>query len=164
MWCDIAKSHGDVCDINTITKNCIKMKFKKIINKIFTWLLLTEKPRPGGLALAFQECKPGQSRHEAVKMARLGPAYLGPAWPGSRPQAGPCTALVALTVFYGRGECRYQPRWCCWYWITGNLTSWKVVDKMFDTGWIAKSTYCWIPQCLWAFGIQRGRCVSTDDH
>jgi hypothetical protein len=59
------------------------------------YLLLTEKPRPDGLALAFQKCKPGQSRHEAVKKARLGPAYLGSAWPGSRPQAGPCTALVA---------------------------------------------------------------------
>ena len=39
------------------------------------YILLTEKPRPGGLALAFQECKPGQSRHEAVKMARLGLAH-----------------------------------------------------------------------------------------
>ena len=26
--------------------------------------MLTEKPLPDGLALAFQECKPGQSRHE----------------------------------------------------------------------------------------------------
>ena len=33
------------------------------------------------------------SRHEAVNMARPGLAYLGSAWPGSRPQAGPCTAL-----------------------------------------------------------------------
>ena len=55
--------------------------------------MLTEKPRPDGLALAFQERKPGQSRHEAVNMARPGLAYLGSAWPGSRPQAGPCTAL-----------------------------------------------------------------------
>ena len=63
-------------------------------DKVFTCILLTEKPRPGGLALAFQEGKPGQSRHEAVKMARPGLAYLGLAWPGSRPQAGPCTALT----------------------------------------------------------------------
>ena len=69
------------------------MNFKKLNDKVFTCILLTEKPRPGGLALAFQEGKPGQSRHEAVKMARPGLAYLGLAWPGSRPQAGPCTAL-----------------------------------------------------------------------
>ena len=53
----------------------------------------TEKPRPDSLALAFQKCKPGQSRHEAVNTARLGLAYLGSAWPGLWPQAGPCTAL-----------------------------------------------------------------------
>ena len=35
------------------------------------------KPRPGGLALAFQEGKPGQSRHEAIKMARPIWAWLG---------------------------------------------------------------------------------------
>jgi hypothetical protein len=47
----------------------------------------TEKPWLDGLALAFQECKPGQSRHEAVIMAWLGLAYLGP--------AGPSIALMA---------------------------------------------------------------------
>jgi len=41
---------------------------------------LTEKPRPDGLPLAPPQCKPGQSRHEAVVIARLGPAYL--AWLG----------------------------------------------------------------------------------
>ena len=73
--------------------------------------MLTEKPQPGGLALAFQEGKPGQSHHEAVKMARPGPAYLGLAWPGSRPQAGPCTALTlqdhqfsAAAVFHDMGH------------------------------------------------------------
>ena len=59
---------------------------------------ITEKPRPDGLALAFQECKPGQSHHEAVIKAWLGLAYLGLAWPGSRPQAGPCTALRLLVA------------------------------------------------------------------
>ena len=43
----------------------------------YSHVLLTEKPRPGGLALAFQEGKPGQSRHEAVKMARPIWAWLG---------------------------------------------------------------------------------------
>jgi hypothetical protein len=47
------------------------------------------------LALAFQECKPGQSHHEAVIMAWLGLAYLGPAWPSLQPEAGPSTALDA---------------------------------------------------------------------
>ena len=55
-----------------------------------------QKPRPDGLALAFQERKPGQSRHEAVITARPGLAYFGLAWPGSRPQAGPSTALVEV--------------------------------------------------------------------
>ena len=36
---------------------------------------LTKKPWPDGLALAFQESKPSQSRHEAVIAAWLGPAY-----------------------------------------------------------------------------------------
>jgi hypothetical protein len=62
-------------------------------------ILLTEKPRLSGLALAFQNLKPGQSHYEAPSTARHGLAYLGPAWPGSRPQAGPCTALIA-------GQCR----------------------------------------------------------
>ena len=48
-------------------------KFKRYIHVIF----LTEKPRPDGLALAFQECKPGQSCREAVKLARPIWARLG---------------------------------------------------------------------------------------
>jgi hypothetical protein len=34
-------------------------------------------PKSHGLALAFQNPKPGQSSHEAIFMARLGLAYLG---------------------------------------------------------------------------------------
>ena len=56
----------------------------------------TKKPRLNGLALAFQNPRPGQSRHEAVITARLGLAYLGLAWLGSRPQAGPGTALELM--------------------------------------------------------------------
>ena len=52
-----------------------------------------EKLWPDSLALAFQECKPGQSCDEAVNMAWPGLAYLGLAWPGLWPQAGPYTAL-----------------------------------------------------------------------
>ena len=55
-----------------------------------------EKPRPDGLALAFQERKLSQSRDEAVNMAQPGLAYLDLAWPGLRPQAGPCTALDSV--------------------------------------------------------------------
>ena len=39
-----------------------------------------EKPRPDGLALAFQERKLGQSHDEAVNMAGPGLAYLGLAY------------------------------------------------------------------------------------
>jgi hypothetical protein len=56
-------------------------------------IFFTEKPRPDGLALAFQNCRPGQSRQKAVILAWLGLAYFGLAWPGSRPEAGPSTAL-----------------------------------------------------------------------
>jgi hypothetical protein len=52
--------------------------------------LYTQKPRPNGLALAFQQGKPGQSQHEALITARLGLAYLGLAPASGR--AG--TALV----------------------------------------------------------------------
>ena len=31
-----------------------------------------------------------------MSLARPGPAYLGLAWPGSRPQAGPCTPLPSI--------------------------------------------------------------------
>ena len=37
------------------------------------------------------------SRAKAAIAARLGPAYLGLAWPGLWPEAGPCTALVAIS-------------------------------------------------------------------
>ena len=36
--------------------------------------MLTEKPLPDSLALAFQECKPGQSRHE-LELEGPGLAY-----------------------------------------------------------------------------------------
>jgi hypothetical protein len=54
------------------------------INLVEYNFLITKKfaPKSRGLALAFQNPKPGQSRHEAVLTA----------WPGSRPQAGPSTA------------------------------------------------------------------------
>jgi hypothetical protein len=45
------------------------------------------------LGFGFSNPKPGQSHHEAIFTARLGLAYLGLAWPGSWPQAGPGTSL-----------------------------------------------------------------------
>jgi len=51
--------------------------------------MYAKKPRLNGLALAFQQGRPGQSHLEAVITARLGLAYFGRAWLGSRPQAGP---------------------------------------------------------------------------
>ena len=53
----------------------------------------TKKPWLNSLALAFQNPKPGQSCHKAIITAQLGLAYLGLAWLGSWPQAGPGTAL-----------------------------------------------------------------------
>ena len=51
--------------------------------------MYAKKPRLNGLALAFRQGRPGQSQLEAVITARLGLAYFGRAWLGSRPQAGP---------------------------------------------------------------------------
>jgi hypothetical protein len=53
----------------------------------------TQKLWPDGLALAFQTHKLSQSHDEATTLAWLGLAYLGPAWLGLWPEAGPCTAL-----------------------------------------------------------------------
>ncbi len=39
---------------------------------------------------------PGQSRPQAVTLAWPGPAYLGLAWPGSRPEAGPRRTLLLV--------------------------------------------------------------------
>jgi hypothetical protein len=66
-------------------------KMKKIYFKIEIICVLwcSEKPRPDGLALAFQQGEPGQSQHEADITARLGLAYSGLAWPGSRLKARP---------------------------------------------------------------------------
>ena len=63
--------------------------------KIFDESLIGLKPWPELVTLAFQNIRPGQSHHKAVILAWLSLAYLGLAWPGSRPQARPCTALGA---------------------------------------------------------------------
>ena len=47
--------------------------------------------RPG---FGFSNLRPSQKPSQAVTLARLGPAYFGSAWLGSRPEAGPSTALV----------------------------------------------------------------------
>ena len=60
--------------------------------------VLAEKPQPDGLALAFQGCEPGQSRHEAVIMARLGLAYLGPAGPGTALAASEADIMIATMM------------------------------------------------------------------
>ena len=52
--------------------------------------------------MAFQNTRPGQSHHKAVILAWLSLAYLGLAWPGSRPQARPCTALYEIPHSEGR--------------------------------------------------------------
>ena len=77
----------------SVCRNTAESVITKAVNSHAQTFL--RKPWPNGLALAFQDARPGQSPHEAVinNLARLGSAYLGPAWPGSRPQAGPCTSL-----------------------------------------------------------------------
>ena len=57
-----------------------------------------QKPRPDGLALAFRLSGQAKSRYRPLLLARLGPAYLGWAWPGSRPKAGPSTPLGMAMV------------------------------------------------------------------
>ena len=74
------------------TKKNSKWKFFKI----FEENLIGLKPWPEPAALAFQNTRPGQSHHKAVILAWLSLAYLGLAWPGSRPQARPCTALSII--------------------------------------------------------------------
>ena len=54
------------------------------------------KLQPEGLALALQNSRPGQSPQEATILAQLGLAYLGLAWPGSQPEARPCTSLISI--------------------------------------------------------------------
>ena len=67
---------SDVCDASvTDSRNCDrKVKFKKLkIRKYkrYIHVIFTEKPRPDGLALVFQECKPGQSRMKPSKWPGL---------------------------------------------------------------------------------------------
>ena len=58
------------------------------------------KPWPKPSALAFRNPRPGQKPSQAMTLAQLGQAYLGLAWPGCQPQAGPGTALsVTLSRF-----------------------------------------------------------------
>jgi len=47
------------------------------------------------LALTFQTPSRAKSQDEAIILARPGLAYLGLAWPGSRPEAGPSTSLAS---------------------------------------------------------------------
>jgi hypothetical protein len=58
--------------------------------------LRTQKPGLDGLALAFKIVSRAKDLVGPSCMARLGPAYSGPAWPGSRPEAGPGTALEMI--------------------------------------------------------------------
>ena len=74
------------------TKKNSKWNFFKIFDENLIGLKLWPEPA----ALAFQNTRPGQSHHKAIILAWLSLAYLGLAWPGSRPQARPCTALVMM--------------------------------------------------------------------
>jgi hypothetical protein len=49
---------------------------------------------PDSPALAFRMSGRAKSHDGADILAWLSPAYLGLAWPGSQPQAGPSTPLV----------------------------------------------------------------------
>jgi hypothetical protein len=55
-----------------------------------------QKPGLDGLALAFEILSRAKAVVGPSLMARLGLAYLGPAWLGPRPEAGPGTALHVL--------------------------------------------------------------------
>ena len=64
-----------------IPRGTVHLQVLKFDLMIFLVNYSIEKPRPDGLALAFQERKLGQSCDEAVNMAWPGLAYLGLAWP-----------------------------------------------------------------------------------
>ena len=73
-----------------IPRGTVHLQVLKFDLTIFLVNYSIEKPQPDGLALVFQERKLGQSHDEAVNMA----------WPGLRPQVGPCTALVRAWIFF----------------------------------------------------------------
>jgi hypothetical protein len=54
------------------------------------------KPRPKPRALAFPKPRPGQKPTQAKVLARPGPAFFGPAWPGFWLQAGAGQSLMAI--------------------------------------------------------------------
>ena len=57
------------------------------------WLTFTEAPAwPAWLGRPDDEAGP-QALASQGELARLGPAYGGPAWPGFWPEAGPCPPL-----------------------------------------------------------------------
>ena len=59
------------------------------------WLIFTEAPAwPAWLGRPDDEAGP-QALASQGELARLGPAYGGPAWPACWPEAGPCPSLVA---------------------------------------------------------------------
>ena len=90
-----------------IPRGTVHLQVLKFDLMIFLVNYSIEKPQPDGLALTFQECKPGQSCDEAVNMAQPGLAYLGLALPGLRPQAGPCTALGPTEPGPAHGQCMW---------------------------------------------------------
>jgi hypothetical protein len=102
-----------------------------------------QKPRLDGLALAFQNPRPGHSRHEAVNLAWLGLAYLGPAWLGSWPQAGPGTALLGSGgsevgdgdwfLRWNGGGHGGQCGWALLWSIEGQQTRWWKVAEQTDS-------------------------------
>jgi hypothetical protein len=65
-----------------------------------TWIIFVHKPGPRPTALAFSKSRPGQKPSQAKDQARLGPAFIGSAWPGFWLQAGAGTSLVIIEGIY----------------------------------------------------------------
>ena len=125
-----------------IPRGTVHLQVLKFDLMIFLVNYSIEKPRPDGLALAFQERKPGQSCDEAVNMAWPGLAYLGLAWPGLQPQAGPCTALPSKDGPGHESPTRLHP--CdalLWISYRGRLNP-NVVSLAFDQYCLSNGRWC----------------------
>jgi hypothetical protein len=67
--------------VNDVIEWSLKLK---ILKWVLHWKAMAWRPGFG-----FLNCRLGQSHPQAIILARLGPAYLGLAWLGSRPEARP---------------------------------------------------------------------------
>ena len=78
---------------------CEKLSQKFISQHELSQISKAQKLGPRPTALAFPKRRPGQKPSQAKVLARLGPAFFGPAWLGFWPQAGAGTSLAKDPVW-----------------------------------------------------------------